>query len=88
MLKSININLFYNLFDFRSKKFNLVKQNHNLPFLWVRDTFFSPIFCQIKDFLRPSEELESVKKGSNSCKNFWITRISKLLHRRKFFHYK
>ncbi|RNA19246.1 hypothetical protein BpHYR1_048101 [Brachionus plicatilis] len=22
------------------------------------DTFFSPIFCQIKDFLRPSEELE------------------------------
>ncbi|RNA10689.1 hypothetical protein BpHYR1_038849 [Brachionus plicatilis] len=25
------------------------------------DTFFSPIFCQIKHLLRPSEELESVK---------------------------
>ncbi|RMZ97721.1 hypothetical protein BpHYR1_043628 [Brachionus plicatilis] len=29
----------------------------NLPFLWARH-IFSPIFCQIKDFLRPSEELE------------------------------
>ncbi|RNA05579.1 hypothetical protein BpHYR1_048825 [Brachionus plicatilis] len=31
------------------------------------DTFFSPIFCQIKNFLRPSEELEKLIIKIISC---------------------